>query len=192
MNERLTDEQNARILKALNKAIEEGPWDKSNFLRMIGKNLITIRDDFLTRLGAKTEHELRNESQLANKMALRSNQQEIFISLYCFDGTNIQSWERIVANLPKQTVSRPIYANEEDLKEILKLKDNKNNEAYVAIFIDKQDILTLSSDKILKDKLGTPLLSLKDRTLNLENISRFVHSTGTYQFQRGRLVKMPA
>lgn len=191
MNERLSDEQNARILKALNKAIEEGPWEKSNFLRMVGKNLIAIRDDFLTRLGAKSEHELKNESQLANKMALRSNQLEIFISLYSSDGINIQSWERIVANLPKQTISRPIYSNEENLKETLKLKDNKNNEAYVAIFIDKQDLLSLAPDKILKDKFGTPLLSLKDRTLNLENISRFVHVTGSYQFLRGRLIKMP-
>ena len=191
MNERLTDEQNARILSALNKAIEEGPWDKSNFLRMIGKNLISIRDEFLERLGAKTEHELRSESQLANKMALRSNQLEIYISLYSFDGVNIQSWERIVANLPKQTVSRPIYTNEDDLKEVLKLKDNKVNEAYVAIFIDQHDILTLAPDKVLKDKLGTSLLSLKDRSLNLENISRFVHSTGTYQYLRGRLIKMP-
>lgn len=191
MNERLSDEQNARILKALNKAIEEGPWEKSNFLRMVGKNLTAIRDDFLTRLGAKSEHELKNESQLANKMALRSSQLEIFISLYSSDGINIQSWERIVANLPKQTISRPIYSNEENLKEVLKLKDNKNNEAYVAIFIDKQDILSLAPDKVPKDKLGTSLLSLKDRTLNLENISRFVHVTGSYQFLRGRLVKMP-
>lgn len=191
MNERLSDEQNARILKALNQAIEEGPWDKSNFLRMVGKNLTAIRDDFLTRLGAKSEHELKNESQLANKMALRSSQLEIFISLYSSDGINIQSWERIVANLPKQTISRPIYSNEENLKEALKLKDNKNNEAYVAIFIDKQDILSLAPDKVPKDKLGISLLSLKDRALNLENISRFVHVTGSYQFLKGRLVKMP-
>ena len=192
MNEQLTDEQSARILKALNKAIEEGPWDQSNFLRMIGKNLLTIRDDFLTRLGAKSEHELRAESQLANKMAIRSNQLEIFISLYCFDGVNLQSWERIVANLPKQTISRPIYANEENLKDILKLKDNKNNEAYVAIHIDKQSILELAPDKVAKDKLGIPLLNLKDRSINTDNISRFVHATGTYQFQRGRLIKMPS
>ncbi len=192
MKEQLTDEQNAKILKALNKAIEEGPWDKSNFLRMIGKNLISIRDNFLARLGAKTDHEIRAESHLANKMALRTNQQEIFISLYSFDGTNIQSWEKIVANLPKQTTSRPIYVHEENLKDVLKLKDNKNNEAYVAIYIDKHDILALAPDKVPKDKLGTPLLSLKDRSINTENISRFVHVTGTYQFLKGRLIKMPS
>ncbi len=192
MAEKQINEQYDKILKALNKAIDEGPWDKSNFLRMVGKNLTSIRDSFLARVGAKSDEELRAESHLANKMALRGTQQEIFISLYSIDGTNIQSWERIIANLPRQTISRPIYIREEDLKEILKTKDNKNNEAYVSIYIEKEDILSLPPDKVLKDKLGTPLLSLKDRTLNLDNISRFVHVTGVYQFQKGRLVKMPS
>lgn len=189
MKERLTDEQNAEILKALNKAIEEGPWDKSNFLRIIGKNLISIRDNFVARLSASTPEQLKAESHHANKMAIRSNQQEIYISLYSFEGTNIQNWERIVANLPRQTISRPIYANEENLIDVLKLKENKNNEAYVAIYIEKSDLLSLSPDKTLKDKLGTSLLSLKDKSLNLENLSRFVHATGTYQYIKGRLIK---
>jgi len=191
MSERLTDEQNTEILKALNKAIEEGPWDKSNFLRIIGKNLISIRDNYLARLGASSDAQLRAENQLANQLALRSSQQEIYISLYSFDGTNIQSWERIVANLPRQTISRPIYANEESIKEALKLKENKKNEAYVAIYLNKEDILSMPPDKTPKDKMGTSLLTLKDKSLNLDNLSRFVHASGTYQFTKGRLIKMP-
>jgi intracellular multiplication protein IcmQ len=191
MNERLTDEQNAEILKALNKAIEEGPWDQSNFLRIIGKNLAGIRDDFIARLGESTPEQLRAESRHANKMALRGNQQEIFISLYSFEGTNLQNWERILSHLPRQTISRPIYAKEEHITDALKLKENKNNEAYVAIYIEKSDVLSFSAEKTLKDKLGTPLLSLKDKSLNLENISRFVHATGTYHYTNGRLIKLP-
>lgn len=191
MKERLTDEQNTEILNALNKAIEEGPWDKSNFLRIVGKNLASIRDDLIARLGASTPEQLRTELHHANKMAIRSNQQEIFISLYSFEGTNIQNWERIVTNLPRQTISRPIYLNEEELVQVLKIKENKNNEAYVSIFIEKEDILTLSPDRIIKDKLGTPLISIKDKSLNLDNLSRFVHVSGTYQYLKGRLIKMP-
>ena len=191
MKERLTDEQNAEILKALNKAIEEGPWDSSNFLRVIGKNLATVRDNYLAQLGASTPSQLRAESHLANQMALRSTQQEIYISLYSFDGANLQNWERIVSNLPRQMISRPIYTSEEHIKEVIKLKANKTNEAYVAIYINKEDVLILPPDKILKDKWGNSLLSIKDRTLFLDNISRFVHITGTYEFSKGRLIKMP-
>ena len=190
MKENLTDEQTAEILKALNKAIKEGPWDKSNFLRIIGKNLSIIRDSFLARLHASSK-QLSSQPYQANKMFLQNNQQEVFISLYSFEGSNLQNWERIVANLPRQSISRPIYANEDHVIEVLKSKENKNNEAYVAIFIEKSNILPLAPDKVLKDKLGTPLLTLKDKSLNLDNLSRFVHITGTYQYTKGRLIKMP-
>lgn len=190
MKDRLSDEQNEAILKALNDAIEKGPWEKSNFLKVIGKNLTEIRDGFLNQLGASSHAQLKAESHLANRIALRSGQQEIYVSLYSADGVNIQSWEKIVFNLPRQMISRPIYADEADIKALLKTKENKQNEAYVAIYINQFDILPLSADKAPVDKLGKTLLSLKDKTLNLDNISRFVHASGVYRYERGRLVKV--
>lgn len=190
MKDRLSDEQNEAILKALNDAIEKGPWEKSNFLKVIGKNLTEIRDGFLNQLGASSHAQLKAESHLANRIALRSGQQEIYVSLYSADGTNIQSWEKIVVNLPRQMISRPIYADETDIKALLKTKENKQNEAYVAIYINQHDILPLSAEKSPVDKLGKTLLSLKDKTLNLDNISRFVHVSGVYRYERGRLIKI--
>lgn len=191
MKDRLTDEQNEAVLKALNEAIEKGTWDKTNFLKAIGKNLTAIRDNYLALLGAKSQSQLKAESNLANRIALRSGQQEVYISLYSSDGNNMQSWERIITNLPRQMISRPIYADEEDVKALLQTKDNKINEAYVGIYINQSDILSLSADKMAVDKLGNRLLSLKDKVLNVDNISRFMHISGVYQFVRGRLVKTP-
>ena len=189
MKDKLSDEQNDAVLKALNDAIEKGPWEQSNFLKVIGKNLIEIRDDFLNQLGASSQAQLKAESHLANQIALRSGQQEVYVSLYSSDGINLQSWERIVANLPSQMISRPIYADEEDVKAVLKIKENKQNEAYVAIYINQSDILSLSADKTPVDKLGKVLLSLKDKTLSLDNLSRFVHLSGVYRYVNNRLVK---
>lgn len=189
MKDKLSDEQNDAMLKALNDAIEKGPWEQSNFLKVIGKNLIEIRDGFLSQLGASSQAQLKAESSLANQIALRSGQQEVYVSLYSSDGINLQSWERIVANLPSQMISRPIYADEEDVKAVLKIKENKQNEAYVAIYINQSDILSLSADKASVDKLGKVLLSLKDKTLSLDNLSRFVHLSGVYRYVNNRLVK---
>lgn len=189
MNDRLSREQSNTIMKALDDAIKKGPWDKSNFLRMIGKNLIAIRDNLTNQLNPNSDA-LTAESHVANRVALRTGQQEVYISLYSMDGTNISSWERIVANLPKQMISRPIYADETDVKEALKIKENKINEAYVAIYINQTDILSLSTDRLSVDKLGKKLLSLKDKVLNLENISRFVHTSGVYRWNQGRLIKL--
>lgn len=189
MKDELSEQQTDAILKALDEAIETGPWDESNFLRVIGKNLREIREGFVNQLNAPGLERSRQASHLANRIALRSGQQEIFIALYSSDGTNIQSWERILMNLPKQMISRPIYANEEDVKAIIKTKENKNNEAYVSMYISQNDILVLSPDKTPIDKLGKPLLTLKDKSLSLDNINCFVHQTGTYQLTQGRLVK---
>lgn len=189
MKEVLSDQQNEAILQALDEAINNGPWEESNFLRAIGKNLNDIRENFVNQLGTRTKAQIQAETQLANRMALRSGQQEVFVSLYSADGSNIQSWERIVANLPRQMISRPIYAAEEHVKAIIKTKENKINEAYLGIFINQSGVIALPPDKALSDKLGNLLLTLKDRTLDLDNISRFVHVSGVYHYDRGRLLK---
>ncbi|CAM2761683.1 Dot/Icm secretion system protein IcmQ [Legionella anisa] len=184
-----TKEHNDAILKALDYAIQNGPWDKSNFLRSIGNRLIGIRDGFAKKINERSQAQIQSDAHLANRLALRGGQQEVFVSLYSSDGSNLQSWERIIINLPRQMISRPIYADEEQVQALIKSKENKQNEAYVAIYINKTDIINLSADKTLSDKLGSPLLTLKDRALNVENITRFVHLSGVYKYSRGRLIK---
>ena len=92
-------------------------------------------------------------------------------------------------NLPKQIISRPIYANEEDIKALIRTKVNKVNEAYVSIYIHQSDILFLSPDKTPLDKLEKPLLTLKNKSISLENINLFVHGSSTYHYRQGRLVE---
>ncbi|MCW8398710.1 Dot/Icm secretion system protein IcmQ [Legionella sp. PATHC038] len=187
--EKFTKEHNDAILKALDYAIQNGPWDKSNFLRSIGNRLVGIRDNFSKKINARSQAQIQSDTNLANRLALRGNQQEVFISLYTSDGSNLQSWERIIFNLPRQMISRPIYEQEDQVKALIKSKENKQNEAYVGIYINKTDIIPLAPDKILYDRLGSPLLTLKDRSLDLENITQFVHISGIYKYSRGRLTK---
>lgn len=188
MKNELSKQKTGEILKILDETIEQGPWDESNFLKVVGKRLREIRDTFANQLHALTE-EKSKMATLANSMALRSGQKEIFIGLYSSDGNNLSSWERILNNLPNHVLSRPIYELEKDIKERLKSKEKTANEAYVSIYISQNDILPTSPDKTPLDKLGKPLLSLKNKALNLDNIHLFVHQSGVYSFVNGRLVK---
>ncbi|KTC66541.1 IcmQ protein (plasmid) [Legionella adelaidensis] len=187
MKEELSEQQHEAILKALEEAIESGPWEESSFLRIIGKNLRDIRDKYEQQIQGSEKN--KTASNLATQTALHNDQIEVFIGLYSFDGSNMQSWERILTNLPRQMISRPIYAEEQDIKNIIRTKENKINEAYVAIYINQLDILPTSSDKTPTDKLGKALLTLKDKSLSLENITRFVHISGIYKYNNGRLLK---
>jgi intracellular multiplication protein IcmQ len=191
MKDELSEQQTDAILKALDDAIKKGPWEESNFLKVIGKNLREIREGFANQLNAHGAEKSKITSHLANRIAVRSGQQEIFVALYSSDGGNIQSWERILMNLPKQMISRPIYADEEDVKALIRTKENKANEAYVSMYISQSDILAMPADRTPVDKLGKPHLTLKDKSLSLDNINRFVHKSGTYQLSQGRLVKNP-
>ncbi|KTC86361.1 Dot/Icm secretion system protein IcmQ [Legionella brunensis] len=190
MNDKSTTEEHAQaILKALDDAIEQGPWEESNFLRVIGKNLRQIRQNFANYLGNHQELTVTRGEHGAVRAEPKAGQQEIFIALYSTEGNSIQAWERLLANLPRQMISRPIYANEQDVRNLIKSKENKINEAYVAVYVHENDILQVAADKVLTDRFGRPLMSLKDRSLSLDNIIRFVHLSGVYQYIKGRLVK---
>ncbi|MGQ3888111.1 Dot/Icm secretion system protein IcmQ [Legionella sp. CNM-1927-20] len=180
----LTDDQVKAILKILDDAISQGPWEATNLLKVIGKTLENFRSELLEEVSRIEETKKQNILGRAPS----PNQQEVFISLYTTDGSNIQAWERIILNLPRQMISRPIYANEEDVKNLIKSKENKLNEGYIAIFVDKNSILNLPPDKMPRDRFGKQLLTLRDRSLDLNNIDYFVHLSGTYRYQRGRLI----
>lgn len=189
MKEELTKEQANAILAALDEAIETGPWEESNFLRVIGKNLQEIRDKFASHLSSEYPDTPKLETPTVHRAVQHPGQKEIFISLYSSEGDNMQCWERLLANLPRQIISRPIYPDEEGVQYFIKSKENKLNEAYVAIYIHETDLLNMPQDKMPVDKFGKGLLCLKDRAICLENITRFVHVTGTYHYVKGRLVK---
>ena len=190
MKNELTKEQCVDIITALNEAIDQGPWDKSNFLTAIGNNLKAIRDDFIAYTASPQTPALKPLVEPAKPILRHTNQREVFVSLYSSNGMALRSWEQILVNLPHQMISRPIYADESKLQSLIKTKENKLNEAYVAIHVEQTDILPLSAERTPIDKLGTSLLSLKDKSLKLENITRFIHLSDVYLFLRGRLVKM--
>ena len=189
MKDQISETQTNAILKALDDALANGPWDESNFLRVIGKNIQEIRDNLANEIEKNSKGSTRFSSKQDAYQPERSGQREVYIALYSSDGVHMQSWERILVNLPRQIISRPIYSDEEHVKTLIKSKENKLNEAYVVIYVNESDVLTVSPDKIPLDKFGKPLMALKDRSLNMENIIRFVHLSGVYSYSKGHLVK---
>lgn len=192
MKDELTEEQAREILDALDEAINKGPWEESNFLRIFGKKLRGMRDDFASEMNRdQNAASAGMDAQKAHQELMQDKQRQIFIALYSSEGSNLQSWERILTNLARQVLSRPIYAEERDVQYFIKSKENRINEAYVAIYVNIEDILVLPSDKVLKDRFGKPLITLKDRAINVENISYFQHNESQYQYYRAHLIKRP-
>jgi intracellular multiplication protein IcmQ len=188
-NNKLSEQQIKAILDAFHEALDHGPWASSALLRVLGKKLQGLSDKFEDEVGLEQNALTQEESEHHTQKKPQDMQQEVFVGLYSSDGTSLRSWEHILVNLPRQMISRPVYTHEEDIKQAIRARDNPMNEGYVAIYINKANILTMPEDRTPKDRLGTSLLTLKDKSLLLDHIIRFVHMTGVYSYTRGRLVK---
>lgn len=189
---KLSEKQVHAILASLRELLEREPWNNSAFLRVLGKKIQKIHDDFASR-AARSQQAKRDQAtqQYGTKQELLETQQEVFVALYSSDGGNLQAWEQILTNLPRQSISRAVYADEKAIKHVFKERRNNLNEAYVVMHIARDAILPMPIDKISKDRFGAELLTLKDKALMLENIVFFVHATGIYKYKTGRLIKIP-
>lgn len=193
MTEEIDYEKEAKkLLTALDDAIATGPWDKSVFLKAIGKKLREIRHDYKTKLGLKTEQELEAErhAQQVTTHASRSNQQCVYISLYNADGTNMEKWEKLLLAIERQIITRPVYRVETEIRALIRSKQNKRNEAYISVWIDKDKVLEPQHTKKVTDKLGHELMSLKDGAIKMDNIESFYHESGQYEVQKKSLVRV--
>jgi intracellular multiplication protein IcmQ len=188
-NTPLSDEQVNGILDALQGMLKHGSWGGSAILRALGKKLQSIHDKFESDVEAGRQATLDAEQGPVKHMP-SDTQQEVFVALYSSDGTNLSVWERLLSNLPRQSVSRPVYAHEEDVKRAIRSATNRLNEGYVSIYVDRTSMLSMPAEKIPKDKLGTELLTLKDNALKLNQLKRFVHMNNVYTYAQGRLKKI--
>ena len=181
--------RNLKILQALDKAIKEGKWEGKLLFQATGKKLREIRDRLRATLHLD---EMISEAsdQIAERAATRSSQVEVFVSLYNSDGNDLKKWEMVIKSLETNVITRLIYINEADIQTAIRSKANKKNEAYLSVFINKSAILTPTGKQLPRDRLGHETLLVKEGALNLDNISRFVHISGEYEFKDNHLAKI--
>src|SRR3990167_7857455 len=96
-----TKKKAGMLLKALDDAIANGSWDETNFILIIGKKLRFMRDMLAEDLKESGETSVTS-AFLARQMAMQSTLKQVFIGLYSLEGTSLQAWERIIANLRRQ------------------------------------------------------------------------------------------
>lgn len=177
-----------KLIESLDTAIQKGPWDKGLLFQTIGKKLMAFKEELLQELQLELpEHYVSNKKRIPSEYENSPDYLTVYISLYMTDGMNISKWEKFLNTLSSNFSSRPIYKNEEDIKKVLRAKENKTNDAYIVAHVKIQDLITSSQPPT--DKLGHELLVLRQGSIHPKNISHFYHSSGFYLFQDGRLIK---
>ncbi len=171
-------EQAKTIQDALHRLVESPHFSNSAFLKLLHQQIQKLSEEFD---GNMQEVYSLQENKTEKTKKDYANKVLIYIGIYCFDGLNMDSWKRVIENLPRQYISRPIYLQERDVQKAVKAKPQLMNEGYVAIYVEKQSINQLENPALpLTDKWGHALLSLKDRAIDLKNIEFFWHQSKQY------------
>lgn len=188
-------EINHKLLAILDELIENPCWDKSLFLKATSKEL----SDFHNKLSESLVLELpkvASEEQQDGKKTTESTatipegKQEVYVGLYQNEGMKLANWEKSLELLIKNSSSRPIYAQEVKAKDMLVKQGNNPNLAYIAILVDKDAVVAVP-EKLITDRFGHELLTLREDALRLDNIRRFNHVSGVYKLdKKNRLVKL--
>lgn len=173
---------NQKLVKILHDLLATGNWEASLFLRTAHKKLQHLQDTAIAlskKLDASGE-DTNPQRQIASMIC-------IYVSLYQADPYNLKKWENTLRTIREHSINRPLYRDEEHVQAMLRVKASPN-EGYVAIYIQPTDIIPPYAGKLIEDRLGHELLTLRDNSLTPDNIIEFVHLGKRYHFTNGNLV----
>lgn len=115
------------ILSALDKAIENGDWGASLFFQNIGKRLVALRDQVDKDL-EQEEKQLAEEGKII-KVETKPGFCKVYISLHQADGENLDRWQHTIKMLSEYNISRPVYGEQEHVRELIRAKADAKREA---------------------------------------------------------------
>lgn len=172
------------VIGIIDRVLEAGDWDSSLFLRNTVKPMKALREQAVEAI--KFLDASADES-LYQPEALEQNAVVIYVSLFQNQGDDLSKWALQLRSLSRYVLGRPIYADEADVKKLIRIKASRSCEAYVAVAIDKQFIQ--EGDMVLKrtDRHGSALLNLAPGAIKTSNIREFVHMDKHYYFYDGQL-----
>lgn len=189
--ENLSREDKVGLLKAViataDHVVEAGDWQSSLFLRNTIKPLLAIKAEAQTELD---QLQMKAGAKPIHTHAARSeNEVEVYVSLFQSDGYNINKWAMQLRSLDRYVIGRPVYQNENDVENRIRLRNAGVNEAYVVVLVKKNDVQSDRFAAPLKDQFDHPLLTLKETALKNGRIIAFVHQKIRYHFVDGQLLK---
>ncbi len=176
-----------KLLEAFDKAIAEGNWEVSLFFRNVEKRLRELREFVATELVESEDNKLASAIKKRSNFN-QENYLQVCISIYQAEGDNLERWKNAIKALAGHSISRPVYRLEDHAQAMIRGKADTKREAYVIVCVKNTDIIQPYAGKIMEDRFGHELLTLKEGCVKLEHIIEFVHENKRYSFDDGELV----
>lgn len=184
-----TLEENKDILKKLVKLIDElldsDAWTKGIYLQTISTKIAELRTEVNTLLEEIAGSENVGVVGAAPKTTGNIN---VFISLYQADAKNISMWQKTLKRINEFSTSRPVYRDEESVKQLIRGRPDPSKEGYAVIQVKEADLIKPYTGKQLADRFGNELLTVREGSIKPENVVKFVHGANIYKFENGELI----
>jgi len=172
----------------VDKLLQLEKWKANDLLQAAGQQLKKVREQ-LPDWEQKKKPDLK-EARAVALAAQHSNMTQVFISLYQADGYNMKKWAALLEMMKDLAASRPIYQAEQDVRTVIRTKEQKQNEGYAAVYVSPKLVLAGgASGQALQDKSGYKLAFVKEGALLPEHMLYFEHISGRYTLQDGVLVR---
>ncbi|MBX9586405.1 MAG: Dot/Icm secretion system protein IcmQ [Gammaproteobacteria bacterium] len=173
------------FIDTVDKTLATGGWQETFLLQNMEKKIKELREEAIT-----LQNQIKTENQ-AKSMGVTKTQlddlQTVFVSVFQQDYNDLRSWERTLKSITDYSITRPVYKEEEHIKEMIRGRPDPNKEGYVVVLVKRQDIVKGLPGKPAIDKLGYELLNIKEGGIKPGGIQRFILSGRTYEYVEGSL-----
>lgn len=181
--------QDRQILKRFIEIVDETlgacDWQGTHLLRSMEKKIKGLREEAI-QLDSQLKEEGMVQSMGFSNVSL-SGFETVYISVFLQDFNDLRKWERTLKSITDYSVTRPVYKEEDQIKEMIRGRPDPNKEGYIAVMVKKEDIVKGVAGKAATDKLGFELLNIKEGGVKPAGIQRFVLGEKSYEFVDGSL-----
>jgi intracellular multiplication protein IcmQ len=174
-----------RFVEILDETLSTGMWEETFLLKSMKKKLSELREE-AQQLQQQYREEAMAKSIGAGNAAM-DTLQTVYISVFQQDFADLRKWERMLKSITDYSITRPVYKEEDHVKEMIRGRPDPNKEGYVAAMVKKEDIVKGFAGKATADKSGYELLNIKEGGIRPGGIRRLVLGSRTFEFVDGAL-----
>lgn len=179
----VTDSEAAvKLINILDDLLKNKEWESTLLLRTAKKRLQALRDE-AQQIANELNPSFSSKEPAQITEVIKEGYVKVYISLYQTQGSNLKIWHNMLKSLAKYSITRPVYDNEEYVRELIRSKPDMQRHGYAAVTVKKSGII--GSEKVNLDQFNHKLLTLKEGAVTLENIIEFVHANEKRYIIRG-------
>jgi hypothetical protein len=161
-----------------------GNWESSEFLKAAAVKLRSLVGQIeqlikFIEQNQQIENIVDVAASVARLSAIVPGYCRVFVLLYQVENANLQGWHRAIKILVDHSVSKPVYKDENYIKEFIHSKEvGIEHNGYVVVNV-KNDAF-YEREKPVVDSCGHELFMLKENAIKLENIVELVLANGLH------------